>query len=73
MGHIWDVFRRVYLYNQHCVSWDIDPAVDSNIVWSNKIDLCLDSCYIDSIPIDEQLWVSEEGEYEREQMEFAWC
>lgn len=31
--------------------WDVDPAVDSSKVWSNKVDLCPDSCYIDSIPI----------------------
>lgn len=44
-------FRRVYLDAQHCVSWDIDPTVDSNIVWNNKVDLCPDTCYVDSIPI----------------------
>lgn len=44
-------FRRVYLDAQHCVSWDIDPAVDSEKIWSNKVDLCPDSCYIDSIPV----------------------
>lgn len=45
-------FRRVYLDDQHCVSWDIDPTIDSTIVWSNKVDLCPDTCYVDSIPID---------------------
>lgn len=45
-------FRRVYLDDNHCVSWDIDPTVDSNIVWNNKVDLCPDSCYVDSIPIN---------------------
>lgn len=35
-------FRRVYLDDNHCISWDIDPNVD----------LCPDSCYIDSIPIE---------------------
>lgn len=43
-------FKRVYLDDASCVSWDIDPNVDSNIVWNNKIDLCPDSCYIDSVP-----------------------
>ena len=47
-----DNFRRVYLDEQNCVSWDIDPAIDSTIVWSNKVDLCPDTCYVDSIPID---------------------
>ena len=46
-----DHFRRVYLDDQHCVSWDIDPTVDSNIVWNNKVDLCPDTCYVDSKPL----------------------
>lgn len=46
-----DSFRRVYLDDRHCVSWDIDPAIDSNEVWSNKVDLCPDTCYMDSVPI----------------------
>lgn len=44
-------FKRVYLDDCRCVSWDIDPNVDSNVVWSNKVDLCPDSCYIDSVPV----------------------
>ncbi len=44
-------FRRVYLDDNHCISWDIDPNVDSNVIWNNKVDLCPDSCYVDSIPI----------------------
>lgn len=46
-----EAFRRVYLDETNCVSWDIDPNVDSNVVWNNKLDLCPDSCYIQSIPI----------------------
>lgn len=41
-------FCRVYLDESHCVSWDIDPNVDSNEVWSNKVDLCPDTCYVES-------------------------
>ena len=44
-------FRRVYLDDNHCISWDIDPNVDSNEIWSNKVDLCPDCCYVDSVPI----------------------
>ena len=44
-------FRRVYLDEQHCIAWDIDPTIDSHKVWSNKVDLCSDSCYMDSTPI----------------------
>ena len=46
-----DNFRRVYLDEQNCVSWDIDPSIDRTVVWSNKVDLCPDTCYVDSIPI----------------------
>ena len=46
----WKNFRRVYLDENHCVSWDIDPNVDSTKVWSNKVDLCPDSRYVDSVP-----------------------
>lgn len=44
-------FRRVYLDSEHCVSWDINPNIDSNTVWNNKVDLCPDTCYVDSIPL----------------------
>ena len=46
----YDNFKRVYLDDSHCVSWDIDPNVDSELVWNNKVDLCPDSCYVDSVP-----------------------
>ena len=46
----WNNFRRVYLDEDHSVCWDIDPNVDSNEVWDNKVDLCPDSCYVDSVP-----------------------
>ena len=46
-----DNFKRVYVDEQHTVSWDIDPEIDSNIVWDNKVDLCPDSCYLDSLPV----------------------
>ncbi len=44
-------FRRVYLDEDRCVSWDIDPNVDSRVEWSNKVDLSPDGCYIDSVPL----------------------
>jgi hypothetical protein len=40
----WQDFRHVYLDVRHCVSWDIDPNVDSETVWNNKIDLDPDGC-----------------------------
>ena len=44
-------FCRVYLDENRCVSWDIDPNVDSGAVWSNKVDLSPDTCYLDSVPV----------------------
>ena len=44
-------FRRVYVDDTNCIAWDVDPNIDSNVVWNNKVDLCPDSCYVDSIPI----------------------
>ena len=49
----WENFRRVYLDENHSVSWDIDPNVDSNKIWNNKVDLCPDSCYVDSTPFTD--------------------
>lgn len=46
-----DNFRRVYVDDEHCVAWDIDPNVDSNVYWNNKVDLCPDGCYVDSVPL----------------------
>lgn len=44
-------FRRVYVDDTHCIAWDIDPSIDSRKVWNNKVDLCPDSCYLDSVPL----------------------
>ena len=46
-----DRFRRVYLDEQNCAAWDIDPTVDRNLVWNNKVDLSSNTCYADSNPI----------------------
>lgn len=45
------VFKRVYIDDCGCIAWDKDPNVDSNVVWNNKIDLCPDSCYLDSVEV----------------------
>lgn len=46
-----NAFRRVYIDEDGAVAWDIDPNVDSNIHWMNKVDLCPDTCYVDSVPL----------------------
>ncbi|MGM9551007.1 MAG: DUF2442 domain-containing protein [Clostridia bacterium] len=46
-----DNFKRVYLDEDGAVAWDIDPNVDSSTHWMNKVDLCPDTCYVDSVPL----------------------
>ena len=55
------IFSRVYLDDEHCIAWDIDPNIDSKIVWNNKIDLCPDTCYLDSISISSDDFYLETG------------
>ena len=42
-------FERVYIDENHDVAWDIDPFVDSKAVWSNKVDISADTCYLDGV------------------------
>lgn len=49
---VYENFKRVYIDDTHCIAWDIDPLVDSEKVWNNKVDLCPDGCYLDSVPIN---------------------
>ena len=44
-------FERVFLDECGNVAWDVDPAVDSSVHWDNRIDLCKDSCYLNSVPV----------------------
>ena len=45
-------FLRVYIDDTNAIAWDIDPEIDSSKIWSNKIDICSDSCYMDSVPLN---------------------
>lgn len=60
----WNNFRRVYLDEDHSVCWDIDPNVDSNEVWNNKVDLCPDSCYVETVVLLSKLKVDHHIEIE---------
>lgn len=44
-------FSRVYVDDTNCIAWDINPNIDSGKVWGNKVDLCPDECYLDSVPV----------------------
>lgn len=48
----YNIFKRVYVDDTHSIAWDKDANVDSEKVWSNKIDICPDSSYLDSVPIE---------------------
>lgn len=45
-----ETFKRLYVDDSHTVCWDIDPGIDSNVVYENKIDLSPEFCYVESIP-----------------------
>ena len=47
----WENFSRVYVDDTKCIAWDIDPTVDSNVEWNNKVDLSPDTCYVESRPM----------------------
>ena len=42
-------FQKVFLDEFGNVAWDIDETVDSSVHWNNRIDLCKDALYLDSI------------------------
>lgn len=45
-----EAFKRLYIDECNTICWDIDPNIDSNIVYENKIDLSPEFCYVESIP-----------------------
>ena len=40
-------FERVYIDENNDIAWDIDPEVDSAVVWNNKVDISADTCYLE--------------------------
>ena len=40
--------NRVFVDDGGNLAWDIDPTVDSSVVWNNRIDFCRDACYLNS-------------------------
>ena len=45
-------FRKVFLDEFGNVAWDIDETLDSSVHWNNRIDLCKDALYLDSVGIN---------------------
>lgn len=44
-------FREVFIDESGNIAWDKDKNIDSSEVWSDRIDICKDSIYLDSIPV----------------------
>lgn len=44
-------FQRVFIDEVGNVAWDIDETIDSSIHWENRIDLCKDMLYLESVPL----------------------
>ena len=43
-------FQRVFIDEFGNVAWNIDDSVDSKEHWENRIDICKDALYMDSVP-----------------------
>jgi hypothetical protein len=50
-----DKFKQVFIDESGNVAWDRDSTIDSSMVWNNRIDICKDSIYLDSKPINPAL------------------
>ncbi|MGL5329486.1 MAG: hypothetical protein ACRDD7_09460 [Peptostreptococcaceae bacterium] len=44
-------FKNIIIDDLGGIGWDIDNNIDSDIVWSNRIDICKDVLYSESINI----------------------
>ena len=45
-------FQSVFIDEFGNVAWNIDDTVDSKEYWENRIDICKDALYMDSIPVN---------------------
>lgn len=48
------IFSKCYIDSDNSICWNKDPNIDSNTVWSNKIDLGADTCYLESRRLNER-------------------
>ena len=44
-----EIFNNCYIDSDNSICWDKDSTIDSNVTWSNKIDIGADTCYLESI------------------------
>ncbi|KRQ87624.1 hypothetical protein ABG79_00425 [Caloramator mitchellensis] len=47
-------FKRVFIDESGNIAWDKNPNLDSSVNWNNRIDICNDSIYIHSKPINSE-------------------
>jgi hypothetical protein len=47
-------FKEAFVDEHGNIAWDKDKAVDSKIVWNNRMDICKDSLYLASTPVIEE-------------------
>lgn len=47
----YEVFSAVFIDDSGNIAWDLDPTVDSNKIWTNRIDICADAAYMDSVEV----------------------
>lgn len=45
-------FQSVFIDEFGNVAWNIDNSVDSTTHWENRIDICRDALYMDSVPVN---------------------
>ena len=46
-------FQSAFIDEFGNVAWDINDSIDSSKHWENRIDICKDALYMDSIPVYE--------------------
>lgn len=44
-------FQSVFIDEFGNAAWDIDDSIDSKEHWENRIDICKDALYMDSVPV----------------------
>ena len=42
----YDIFSRAYIDSLGNIAWDINPDIDSNITWENRIDISKETIYL---------------------------
>ena len=47
-------FKRCYIDSDGSICWDKDSTIDSSKIWSNKIDIGADNCYLESESIKKE-------------------